>query len=137
MVAITIDAVAITGPIRCEDPTVLRNFVRRGQNRILPRTPGRRATSLVLDQLDETLTFRVDGLHDHTGAVNADMETGLEENLEYYRAAFQPTVTITLDYAGDTFTGDAQIPEYAQARTGPISGVIIARVVIPAGQLEP
>lgn len=138
MVAISIDAEALNPPaIKCDDPTVLRNFVRRGENRVMPGADGRRRTALVLDQLDETLTFKVTGLTTPAGTPNVDMIVGVEENLEHYRTLFLPDIAhaISLTYAGDTFTGEAQIPESAQVRTGSFSAVIVARFVIYAGQL--
>lgn len=140
MVAISIDTEALAWPpIKCDDPAVLRNFVRRGQNRIMPGATGTRRVTLILDQLDETLTFKVSGLTTSAGTPNADMVTGLEENLEHYRTLFLPDIAhaVSLSYAGDTFTGEAQIPESAQVRTGPLSAVIVARFVITAGELAP
>lgn len=138
MVAISVDAEALVPPaIKCEDPTVLRNFIRRGENRVMPGANGRRRVSLPLEQVDEPLTFKVTGLATPAGTPNADIITGLEENLEHYRTLFLPDIVhdIVLTYAGTTFTGEAQIPEYAQARTAPASAIVIARFVISAGQL--
>jgi hypothetical protein len=137
-VSITFDTELLTGAIKCDDETVLRNFARRGSNRILSGAPGQRQNALLLDQLDETLTFKIDGRVDYTGSPHSDMVAGLEENLEHYRALFLPDVLhdISLDYAGSTFTGEVQTPEYAHARTGPISGVAIVRFIILAGELD-
>lgn len=138
MVALTIDTVPISGAIRCDDPLPLRNIVRRfAGNRLLPRASGRRRLSMLLDQVDETLTFKVNGLVDNTGAPNADPVTGVEANLEFYRALFLPDIAhaLTLDYAGTSFAGEVQIPESSQVRTGPLSALIVARFVIPAGEL--
>lgn len=142
MSSLTFDGVALTGPIKCEDLSVLRGAMFRGESRLLPGAPGRRFLQKRLDELAETLTWRVSGLTTPANVVNSDPVLGVEENLEYYRALFtsadalDPTgVAVSLSFGGDTFTGTAQVGDYAQQRTGPMSAVILTRLVIATGVL--
>lgn len=137
--SLTVDAELLTGGIKCDDLSGLRNYMRRGANRRFPNTDGSRAsTQLLLDELDETLTFRVNGLKDWLGATNADPALGLETNLNHYRGLFAPVVIhdIDLAFGGSTFSGEAQTPDYAQQRTGPFTALVIVRFIVPAGVLS-
>lgn len=136
--SLTVDGELLSGPIKCEDLSLLRNFVRRGANRPLPRVTGRRTSSrLPIDELNETLTFKIDGMSEPDGTPYADPKEGVELNLEHYRALFEASVLhdVVLAFAGTTFSGEVQIPDYAQQRTGPLSAIAIARFVVPAGSL--
>lgn len=133
----------LSGPITCEDLGLLRNFVTRGRNRILPRAPGTRGLAPVRDELDVTLTWSVDGRFDPDGTPHADKELGAEQNAEHYRSVFTAPgdpdtgeTAISLAYAGQTYEGAAQLREYAQGRTGPGNFRILTRLIVTAGQLE-
>lgn len=125
--------------IECEDLTGLRDFMMRGENRILPGAPGRRALDPVLDELDTTLTWKVRGRWRYDGDLQDDPIEGVAVNLEHYRALFfgGGGHTISLQYAGSVFTdSEVQVPNYAAARTGPFTATILTRFVIPPGELE-
>ena len=42
---------------------------------------------------------------------------------------------VALHYAGTIFTGDCQVTNYGQVRTGPETGVIVTQLVIAASEL--
>lgn len=139
---LTWDGEALSGPIVCEDLSLLRAFATRGGNRVMPGAAGRRALAPVRDQIDVTLVWSVTGrFAPLTGTPHDDREVGLEENLEHYRALFtsagdaEGEHAISLAFAGDSFTGGAQLRDYAQARTGPETARILTRLTIAAGEL--
>lgn len=137
--ALTFDTELLDGPITCQSLSGLRDYAWRGENRILPKAPGRRRTTLILDQLDISLTWFVVGMTDYTGAPHTDPIEGVELNLEHYRALFYGggAHDISLAWAGDTFTSDdVQVPNYAGVRTGPLTATIITRIVVCGGELE-
>lgn len=140
---VVFDGVTLDGPITCEDASILRDIVTRHRNRMFPHAQGTRPIEPVMDELDRTLTWFVSGRTDPTDTPYADRETGVEENLEFYRALFDPRggtagtgeYPIELHYAGDVFEGSAQVLQYAQVRTGPTTARIITRLIISAGEL--
>lgn len=139
---LTWDSEELSGPIECEDLGVLRNFVTRGSNLILPGAPGTLPIAPIQDELDVTLVWLVSGRFDPDGTPHVNQELGVEQNLEHYRDLFTTGADadgqhdISLAYAGATFEGEAQLRDYAQARTGPGTARIITRLIVTAGQLE-
>lgn len=140
---VVFDGVELTGPIECADPSVLRDIDTRHRNRVLPKAAGTRAIEPIIDELDRTLTWYVTGRIDPDGDAHTDREAGVELNLEFYRALFDPRggesgtglYDIELHYATKTYVGSAQVEQYGQVRTGPTTGQIITRLIITAGEL--
>ena len=136
------DGESLEGPIACEDLGLLRSVTMRGENLIIPGVVGTLPFAPRPHELNETLTWLVTGLTDWTGALNTDTEVGVEQNLEHYRSLLNSggdsetgLHTVALHYAGTVFVGGLQVREYAQTRTGPGTGTILTRVVIPATEL--
>lgn len=139
---LTWDSEDLEGPIACEDLSVLRNFATRGSNLIMHGAVGARPYAPILDQLDVTLTWVVTGRLTPAGAAHPDQQTGVEANLEHYRELFTTggdadtgEHVISLAFAGSTFTGLAQLREYAQVRTGPGTARILTRLSVADGEL--
>lgn len=141
---LTWDAEELSGPITCEDLGLLRAFMVRGANLTMPGAVGTRPFAPVMDELDVTLVWSVDGrFAPVTGTPHADRGIGVESNLEHYRTLFttggDPTTgehDISLAYAGQTYEGGAQVWGYAPVRTGPTTARIVTRLVVAAGALE-
>ena len=136
------DGESLEGPIACEDLGLLRSVTMRGENLVIDGVAGTQPFALLPHELNETLTWFVTGLTDWTGSVNADPETGVEENMEHYRALFTSggdsetgLHTVALHYAGTVFVGGMQVAEYAQTRTGHKTATLLTRVRIPATEL--
>jgi len=131
-----------SGPIVAEDLTPLRNFARRGENRVLPGAPGRSSLPHLRDELNVTITWEVKGMRLHTGDPAPDPVVGVETNLEFYRSLFfddgdaQTEHPVELhEYAGSTFAGALQVIDYAGVRTGPMTGTILTLFRIASGEL--
>lgn len=140
---LTWDGEELSGCIEGEDLGLLRNYMTRGRNRVLPGAPGTRSLPPVMDELDVSLVWSVNGrFAPITGTPHADREVGVEQNLEHYRTLFTTGADpdglhdVSLAYAGTTFEGAAQLREYAQVRTGPTTARIITRLIVTAGQLD-
>lgn len=140
---LTWDSEELSGAIVCEDLGLLRAVMTRGANLVMPGAVGARPYAPTMDQLDVTLVWSVTGRFDSTGAPHENQETGVEQNLEHYRALFTTGADpatgehdVSLSYAGTTYTGGIQVWDYAQVRTGPTTARIVTRIVVAAGELE-
>lgn len=140
---VVFDGVTLEGPIECEDPGVLRDIDTRNGNIDIPGAPGTIPVEPILHELDRTLAWSVNGRFDPDGEPHADREAGVEANLEFYRALFDPRggedgtghYDIALHFAATIYEGRVQVLQYGQARTGPTTARILTRLVISAGEL--
>lgn len=140
---VVFDGVTLDGPIECDDPGVLRDIDTRNGNKVFPLAAGTRALEPIMDELDRTLTWSVMGRVDPDGNPHEDREAGVEENLEFYRALFDPRggeagtglYDIVVHFAATSYEGQAQVVQYGQARTGPTTARIVTRLIITAGEL--
>lgn len=138
---LTWDSEELEGPIVCEDLSALRNYATRGSNLVMPGVAGARPYAPIMDQLDVTLVWVVTGLFAPDGTPHTDQQIGVELNLEHYRGVFTTggdpagEHDITLSFASSTFTGEAQLRDYAVVRTGPGTARILTRLSIAAGEL--
>lgn len=137
------EVLQVMGCITCEDLSSLRSYMTRGVNLTMPGAIGTRPYAPVLDQLDVSLVWPVRGLFAPDGSPHVDRQVGVELNLEHYRTVFTTGADpdtgehdIILAYAGQTFTGGAQLREYAQVRIGPDDGRIVTRLTVASGELE-
>lgn len=126
---------------KARDLLQLMGRSNRGSNRVMPGAEGQRATRGVLDQIDEPVTWYVNGRRDWAGTINADIGSGLIANLNYYRSAFfdqhSPTtgmVAGTLTLPNGTVTANIQVWDWDQVWTGPMSATVVTRIVVPAGE---
>lgn len=140
---VVFDGVELTGPIECDDPSALRDIDTRSGNRVLPLADGTRALEPIIDELDRTLVWSVDGRFAPDGSAYADREAGVEANLEFYRALFDPRggatgtglYDIEVQFTATSYAGAAQVIQYGQVRNGPTTARIVTRLVITSGEL--
>lgn len=126
---------------RAKDLLPLMGETSRGSNRILPRAVGQRGLRRTRDQIDEAITWYVDGRRDPGGTVYASPASGLIQNLNYYRNAFFDQANAstglvggTLTLANGTVTANIQVWDWDQVWTGPMSATVVTRIVVPAGE---
>lgn len=113
----------------------------RDDNEIVPYVHGRNAFPGWLEQVDETITWKVNGFHDPDGVPHADPWDGLEANIEYYRALFRDDVDsagrkpIELHKGAVVRTGLMQCRRWRPVRQSAPTALVVTRLVIPAGRL--
>ncbi len=140
---LTFDSVDLVRSINALDLAPLRNWVTRYANVVMPGAAGTRPYPPVPDELDVDITWRLKGsTHVLTGAPHSDKQVGVEINMEACRTLFKSNADATtgehdveLHFAGLVLTGDAQVLDYAQVRTGPFTAILITRLLIAAGEL--
>lgn len=123
---------------------LLGNRTLRGGNRTMPGAVGTRPLAGVLDEIDVSIEWVVTGQTDETGAPNADMEEGLSANLAYYQDLFMNSgdattglVDAVLHMPDDDYVAEIQCRAWSEVWTGPISAVVVTRLVVPAGLWTP
>lgn len=126
---------------RAKDLLQLMGRSDRGNNRVMPGAEGQRALRGVMDQIDEPVTWYVDGRTKWDGTAHSSAASGLIQNLNYYRAAFfdQADATTglvagTLTLANGTVTANIQVRDWDQVWTGPMSATVVTRIVVPDGE---
>lgn len=130
-----------TPAIQPEDLDPLLGEEDRDDNDVVPYVHGRNAFPGWLEQVDEIITWYVNGLRDPNGVAHADPWDGLDENLEYYRALFRDNVDaagrkpIELHKGTRILEGLMQCRRWRPVRTGPVTATVVTRLVIPAGRL--
>lgn len=124
-----------------EDLDPLLSEEDRGDNEIVSYLHGRNAFPGWLEQVDEVITWHINGFADPDGAPHANPWNGLEANVEHYRALFRDDVDaagrkpIELHKGGIVWTGLMQCRAWRRVRTGPCTADVVTRLIIPAGTL--
>lgn len=131
-----------THAIRPEDLTPLRGAMYRGANQLLVGARGRKPIAPILDQLDVTVRWKINGIWTPDGVVNANPAAGADANLETYRAAMCDSAdpdTGEKDWTlhlsdGTSIDAPVQCWDWSPVRTGPASFVVVTRLVVASGE---
>lgn len=130
-----------TPAIKHHDLDPLLSQEDRDDNDTVPYLHGRNAFIGWREQVDEIITWHINGFRDPDGVTIANPLDGLEENIEYYRALFRDDVDaagrkpIELHKGAVVYEGLMQCRRWRPIRTSPGTADVITRLVIPAGQL--
>lgn len=133
-----------TPAIRAEDLTGLRARMLRGANLTMNGAIGTRPYAPILDELEATVRWKLNGFREPDGTPYADPQQGLDENLELYRAAFMDGADattgekdFTLHLATEDLTAPIQVWSWDPVRSGPGTMIVVTRLVVAGGLLVP
>lgn len=140
---LVIDSETVAGPdIAAEDLMGFRAAMYRGANLTMPGAEGQRPYAPVLDALDVSVSFFVNGFTLHSGSVSSDPQDTLDLNVEHYRALFcdgGDATTGEKDYTlvlpSRTLVAPVQCWDWSPVRTGPATATVVTRLVVCAGAM--
>lgn len=113
----------------------------RGDNEVLPYVEGQVEYLPWLDQIDETIEWKVNGFWTVAGALATDVSDTLDDNIEHYRALFRDDadavgrVEVELHTGNRVLSGLMQCRRWQPVATGFGTATVLTRLVVGAGRL--
>lgn len=140
---LVIDSEDVDGPdIIAEDLMGFRAAMYRGANLTMSGAVGQRPYAPILDALEVSVNFRINGFTSYSGTPSSDPQDTLDLNVEHYRALFcdgGDALTGEKDYTlvlpSRSLIAPVQCWDFSPVRTGPATATVVTRLIVAAGAM--
>jgi hypothetical protein len=126
-----------------EDIDPLRAKVTRGENLVMNGAEGRRPYAPILDEVDVTIRWSLNGVYAPDGTRHTNARRGLHDNFAFYEALIyggsdpdtgEKDIELHLD-DDLVLTAPMQVRTFDPVRLAPTEMLVLTRIVIAAGTL--